>query len=395
MSLREMKNDKKKMVLAKQGILDSAVNEVRALTATEMDEVKDYDAKIKDLTNKIKEAEKRELENVSFSIEDSREVAAENIAIDNEVENFIKTGLRGTELRAFNADQLNGTATATMGTIIPTHIADFIIEKMTENSNAFAEATHFQSVTGQYQITSDAEGEDEAMIIAEGTDFTDWKKLSFTGKTLDQLRFVAGYVLTQQLINNSQFDLISYATVKLAKKMAKKAEEQIFKGAGTDSAHNKQFRGLDANVNLATVNAQNLNGGQLLDKLNLAVNTINPTFLGGSKWYMSREIYNAIALLKDANGHFYVQNGVVNGKLTQTLFGYPIAISEMLSAKYPVYFGSMKDAYAIMIKKGMNLQHIYADTQNAIQGTHVLLLDMYMDGCVLDEQAIVRVQRQA
>ena len=395
MSLREMKNDKKKMVLAKQGILDSAVNEVRALTATEMDEVKDYDAKIKDLTNKIKEAEKRELENVSFSIEEKRNISPENAVLDSEVEDFMKTGLRGKELRAFGEGQYNGTGTATMGVVIPTHIADFIIEKMTENSNAFAEATHFESVTGQYQITTDNEAEDEAMIIAEGAEFTDWKKLSFTGKTLDQLRFVAGYVLTQQLINNSHFDLISYATVKLAKKMARKAEEQIFKGTGTDADHNKQFRGLDANDNLATVDAQAVNGAQLLDKLNLAVNTINPTFLGNSKWYMTREIYNEIALLKDANGHFYVQNGVVNGKLTQTLFGYPIVISEMLSTKYPAYFGSMADAYAIMIKKGMNLQHIYADTQNAIQGTHVLLLDMYMDGCVFNEQAIIRVQKTA
>lgn len=395
MNLKEMKNEKKRLVLEKQSILDKAVNEVRSFSPMEKESLADMTAKIDKLERDIVAAEAKEISNKEFTVGEVREITEDAKALDNEFENFMKTGLRGEELRGLAAGSLNSTTTDTMGVVIPTHISDFIIQKMTENSDAFAEASKFASVTGKYQLTVDDEADDEAMIVPEGTDFDDFKKLKFKGKLLDQLRFVAGYVLTQQLINNSKFDLVAYATEKMARKMARKAEQQIFQGTGTDAVPGNQFRGLDTNANLGTVDIQGAAAGALLDKLNELYNTINPTFLSRAKWYMTRAQYNVIAKLKTADGQFYVQNGVVNGKLTMTLFEAPIVVTEMLSTKYPIYFGVMSEAYAIMIKKGMNMQHIFADTQNAVQGTHMLLLDIYMDGCVYDEQAMVRAQATA
>ena len=106
---------------------------------------------------------------------------------------------------------------------------------------------------------------------------------------------------------------------------------------------------------------------------------------------MSREYFNIVAKLKDGNNHPYLQNGVVNGKLSYTLFGAPVIVTDSLKSDTPILFGSVEQAYAVMIKKGFALQHVTGDTQQALRGSQLLVLDGYMDGAVYNPQAIAKL----
>ena len=105
---------------------------------------------------------------------------------------------------------------------------------------------------------------------------------------------------------------------------------------------------------------------------------------------MARKTYNQIAKLKDELGHSYVQNGVVNGKPTRTLFGKAIYITDVLPESTPVIFANFYHAYAIMIKQAARLQPT-VDTENALAGTTAFVLDSYMDGAVYNPQAIAKI----
>ena len=107
---------------------------------------------------------------------------------------------------------------------------------------------------------------------------------------------------------------------------------------------------------------------------------------------MSRKLFAQITQLKDGNGHKYVQGGVVNGRLQQTLLGLPVVVSDQLTEEDGIIFGDVSQAYGIMVKTDFKLQYVTGDTQQAKNGTQLLVFDGYMDGAVIDPQALVVAQ---
>ena len=68
-----------------------------------------------------------------------------------------------------------------------------------------------------------------------------------------------------------------------------------------------------------------------MDNLMDLYNSIHPEFLASSSFIMQRGFFNQVAKMKDSNGHYYMQNGVINGKLTYTLFGAEVIESFILA----------------------------------------------------------------
>src|SRR5699024_12832976 len=92
-----------------------------------------------------------------------------------------------------------------------------------------------------------------------------------------------------------------------------------------------------------------------------------------------------------SSGHFYVQNGVVNGKPTRTLFGAPVYVTTSLKdAPSQIIFANAYEAVAVMIKQSAGLQLI-VDTNNALKGVKTLIYDMYLDSAVVNYQAIAKL----
>lgn len=53
-----------------------------------------------------------------------------------------------------------------------------------------------------------------------------------------------------------------------------------------------------------------------------------------------------------------------------------------VAGKTPVVFGSVDNGYTLLIKKGIHMTLIKADTISALRGSQQFLLEAYMDGCV-------------
>jgi HK97 family phage major capsid protein len=98
-----------------------------------------------------------------------------------------------------------------------------------------------------------------------------------------------------------------------------------------------------------------------------------------------------IAKLKDGNGHYFLVRDVATTGVTYKLFGQPVFINDAMpdpaAGARSVLFGNFAEGYATMTKKGLNMQHISGDTTQALRGSHLIMLDGYMDGKIYNENA--------
>lgn len=284
------------------------------------------------------------------------------------------------------ADYIRGevrdlNTTSTGAAVIPTSVADIIVMKMEEVSPAFKQAKRFPTVNGDLRIpvendniTAGFFGEGEAILT---------KDMTLDSITLKQKRVGAAIQLTQQLVNEQSIDINAYASDLLGRRTGKRIEQSIFTGDGVE-----EFKGILLEDGIVEVQST---GVITYDDLLELHTSIHPEFIDGAAFYMSRNFFNGISKLKDAIGHYYMQNGVVNGKLTYTLFGSPVYVTDALTEEAPVVFANMEAAYSIMVKKDLALTSVANDTESALRGTRLLVLDAYMDGAVYNKQAVSKL----
>ena len=370
-TIKELKEYRNTLLDKAESFVKAAEEETRNLTETENEEFRTIETEITQLDEKINELENRQFDGEKMDKEEKRTM------------NINETEVRGLEqyLRRQDGEEkreLNVTADG--GAVIPETIADTIITKMEETSPVFARARKFASVAGALKIAKE-NADTDAGFVGEGQNVLEGK-IGFEEVKLTQKRVGAAISLSNQLINDAAVNIVDYSVGLLARRTGKAVEKSILTGAGTD-----EFRGIVADEEIESVE---LGEVVTIDSLLELYNAVHPEYLDSASYIMSRKFFNQIAKLKDGNGHYYMQNGVVNGSLTYTLFGAEVVVTDALTDETPVLFGSIEQSYAVMVKKGLSLQHVTGDTTQALRGSQLLVLDGYMDGTVYNPSAIAK-----
>ncbi|WP_040285270.1 phage major capsid protein [Sporosarcina koreensis] len=289
----------------------------------------------------------------------------------------------------FNVENREMNTTAGNVSVIPESVADVIVEKLDESSTVFSLARKFPTSAGSLKIPRETATEDGA-FVGEGKNLVEGQ-LHLGHVELDQKRVGALITISRQFIHDSAVNMASYIPSQLAKRTFKAIEQSILRGTRTD-----EFKGIvpDQTVNKIELSAASTDDElqDLLLDMNL---NIHPEYLQNSQYIMSRPFFNRVAKLRDAAGHYYVQNGIVNGKPTYTLFGLPVVITSSLEAgmaigETPCIVGSLFDGYAISLKKGVELIQIQ-DTEKALNGSVGFLVEAYMDGAVYNSDALTKL----
>ncbi|PED63982.1 phage major capsid protein [Priestia megaterium] len=374
MKLKELMEKRNNLLSEADGMIEAAEQEVRSLSEVEETRFQKITGEIEQLNEQIKEVESRRKD--GEKIENAEERSMENAVKEKEIRGLEQYLRRqdGEEVRALNT-------TSQGGAVIPENVEGTIVLKMVETSPIFARARKLASVSGSLKIAKENDST-VAGFVGEGANVLE-NGINFDEVKLTQKRVGAAITLSNQLINDSAVNIVDYSINLLARRTGKAVEKSALTGAGGE-----EFAGLINDVDVkaipadATVTIENL-----LD----LYNGIHPDFLEGSAFYMQRGFFNIVAKMKDQMGHFYMQNGVVNGKLTYTLFGAEVSVTDALPDATPCLFGNVEEAYAIMIKQGFSLQHVTGDTTQALRGSQLLVLDGYMDGAVYNPQAIAKL----
>ena len=378
MNVKEMVEKRNSLFEQADEILDKVKKENRAMaTKEENSKLQSIQREIEGLNTSIEAAESKQGEKMEDRSMDKKQLEAERRGY----EQFLRH--KSGEERA----QYVNTAEENSG-VIPVSIADQIIEQVESISNVFQQAQKFNSAAGELRVPRDS-SRDQAGFVGENEEIPSLRA-KFDYAKLTQRRVGGAITLTKQLINDTSFDIVGFSVDKLARQVGLAVEKASLKG----QSENDQFEGIlsPKTLELEDLEKVSIPEAVTYDDLINIYNSIQPYFLDGSQWIMSRALFNEIVKLEDGNGHKYVQGGVVNGRLQQLLLGLPVVVSDQLTKEDGIIFGKVSDAYGIMVKDGFELQYVTGDTQQATNGTELLVFDGYMDGTVINPQAIVVAQ---
>lgn len=352
--------------------------EVRGLTADEDSRVEQLQAEVVGLDKAIKLAEQR-----------AADVAVEDFKEDRNVEKDIKFEIRAVEqfLRKQDGEEVRTvTAGAAPGQLtVPTNLSNLIVEKLFEVAALFSRTRSFTPINGALEILRE-QTIGTAGFVGEMTNITA-NDFTMDKVRLTQKRAGTAIELSQHIINDSGIDVVNYAINLLSRRLAQTLDRNVLVGTGDA---NNQFEGIVGHADIGTVTTA-ASGAIGTDDLVDLYNALHPDYQAGSVFVVHRNTFNQIVKLKDANNNYFLIRDLAAGAAGYRLFGLPVLITDAMPTiaadATPILFINFNEAYATMIKKGLNLQHIFGDTTQALRGSHLLLLDGYFDGKVLNPDA--------
>lgn len=303
-------------------IFTQAETEQRALTE---DEQSTFDAKTAELKALDKTIEaKKEARSLSM-MEDETPKTPEEKEEQRSVEE--------TERRAFETLIRENRTASNMtksdnGAVIPTTIANQIIERVKQLAPLYALATKF-NVKGK--LTFPVAGADLTTAYHDEFVALESQSTKFDSVFLDGHLAGALSKVSNSLINNSQFDIVSYVVNKIAESVAQFLENELING-------NKKINGvLDLTGNSKTVKKVETTADlPTVDELIALQVEIPQQYQGGCKWLVSNKTLVALRKLKDGNDRYLLQDDITNG-FGYSLLGKPVMVSDNMTDKNVVY----------------------------------------------------------
>ncbi|HDR7395818.1 TPA: phage major capsid protein [Bacillus toyonensis] len=285
----------------------------------------------------------------------------------------------GPELRAVTTGTSPGSLT------IPTTMSDYIVEKLKEAAPIFGRTKNFTPVNGFLEILRE-KSIGTASFVGEMNQSNMANDFTMDKVRLDQKRVGSAIELSEHLVNDSGIDVVNYSINILSRRLGGKLDATVLIGD-----KDTEFEGILKDVtfeDITSASSTDITIDELLD----VYNSMHTSYVGGAVWVMSRPTFNKISKLKNTNGDYHLVRDVATSGPIYKLFGQPVLIQEAMPApttgNRAVLFVNLGEGYATMTKKGLTLKHITGDTTQALRGSHLLLLDGYMDGKILNPAAI-------
>lgn len=331
-------------------IVESAKAETRTLTdeeETRYDEIKKEISKIDKTLSAIDE--QRAFNKIPAKKNAEEEgLESEERAFANYIRGVVET--RTTNL-----------AVGDNGAVIPKTIAQKIIKKVHDISPIYQLATRY-NVKGDLTIPYYDESS-SAITTAYATEFTDLESSSGKFLNIELKGYLAGALtkVSKSLVNNSDFDLVSFVITAMAESIAIFIEKELLKGTPS------KVTGLSTVKQKVTAASSNaLTGDELIDVQEM----VPDIYQAGAIWIMNKSTRTAIRKLKDNDGN-YLLNKDVSAKWGYTLLGKDVYTSEnmdaMSSEKTAIYYGDMS-GLAVKLSEDVNIEVLrekYA-TQHAL-----------------------------
>lgn len=346
-------------------------NETRALTEEESNRYDEITKEIAQIDKTLKAQE----ESRSFEKKEVVKVTGQEEIRALEEANFLKF-IQG-EQRALDV--------ANNGGVIPTSIANKIIERVKELSPIYAMSTVYNVggdlVFPAYDETNSSIGatyQDDLTELTEGTG-------KFTTVKLEN--FIVGVLakVSKSLMNRSDFDLVGFVVGKVAQAIANFLERELIRGTAG------KMEGLASTTNVVrAASSTTITTDELID----VQMTVPEVFQAKAVWIMAKSTLKAFRKLKDADGN-YILGTAVNG-FGYTLLGKPVHISESVDAigidKKTVFYGDMSGLY---VKLAQNVEIQMLMEKYATQHAIGVVGYVEADSAIVEPQKIAAIQMKA
>lgn len=321
-------------------LLNTVKAEERAFTPEESELFKKLESEIglinetisaitkgRELTEEPKEEEKEEEKQAEDEEKENEERAMQE---EKAFERYIRGIL--TEERA----EVNLTK-GDNGSVIPVSIAKKIIKKAYDISPILEKSTKY-NVKGKLEIPYYSETSTAKVNMAYATEFTSLESNIGKFTNIELTGFLAGALakISKSLVNNSDFNIVNEVINIMAEAIALFVEKELIHGT------EDKVEGLKKGVKLEVkTESENVITS---DEIIKTKRKLKQRFQKNAIWIMSPETLTAIALLKDANGRYLLQDDLTND-FSYTLLGKPVYESDNMDeigkGKTPIFYGDM------------------------------------------------------
>jgi HK97 family phage major capsid protein len=370
-ALIEKRND---IVDQMSQLFGAAEAEKRALSAEEVEKFEGLKAEIASIDATLKAAEEaRGFEPMKETKKESSEEAEVRA-----FEKFLR-GAKVEELRSGETQLVDGSS----GVVLPKTIAKRILEAVKNISPILAKSDLYMVkgtlVFPKYDETSDS------ITVAYASEFTDLAEHSGVFTTVSLAQNLAGALvkISRSLINNSDFDVVSYAIAKVAEAIAKFFEGELLAGTGaTGHMTGALVGGTSVTAAAATaISADDLINVQMAVAQKYRDNA-------DACWIMTTSTLTAIRKLKDKEDRYLLTPDYAAG-FGYTLLGHRVFESDAMDAiaasKKTVLFGDFK-GLGVRITPEVQMQVL--NEKFATQHATGIAAWVEADSKVLDAKAI-------
>lgn len=342
MDLKKLIEKRNALIEEMSALADTAIKEERAFTE---EETASYDQK----KNEVEALDLtigrcREQRSVELSEGEAEEKLDAVKAEERSFVEYIKAKTNNTELRA----DVNLT-TGENGAVIPKSIAKKIIDLIQSICPVYSMAERY-NVKGKFSIPYYDETT-SAIEVAYATEFEELESTSGKFLSVELDGFLAGALnkISKSLINNSEFDLVSYIVSKLAHAFSRWIEKQLLVGTAG------KIEGLSGVKNVVTAASANaITADEIIDLQEAVIDE----YQANAIWIMSRKTRKAIRKLKDGDGTYLLQKDATS-KWGYILFGKPVYTSdnmpEIETGKTTIYYGDMS-GLAVKVSEDISIE---------------------------------------
>ena len=348
MSIKELMQKRDAIVAEMNKLVDTADTETRSMNEDETKRFEELEAELKNLDATIEA--KRALESVQMTEETSED--------EGETETRAQESTEEVETRAFedylrNYGEIRTATNMTKsenGAVIPSSIANKIIEKVVEISPVFQLAERY-NVKGTLAIPFYDESTD-SIKMDYATEFTDGESHSgkFTSITLGGFLGRAICDVSKSLINNAQFDIVGFVVNHMASAIAQFIEKELL--IGTED-YVEGLSTIGAGMTVTANSKTDITAEELIDLQDKVVDA----YQAGAVFIMNRTTRNKIRKLRDGEGNFLL-NRDLSAKWGYSLLGKDVYTSdnmpEIADGAKVIYYGDLT-GLAVKVSEDINI----------------------------------------
>ena len=287
------------------------------------------------------------------------------------------------------------------GAVIPSSIANKIIEKVVEICPIYADAERY-NVKGTLNIPYyDDSTDDIRMEYAD--EFTNGESHSGVFASISLTGYLGRAIcdVSKSLINNSQFDIVSFVIRHMAQRIAAFLEKELLIGTPADNTTNPatpaKILGLStigADMTVASATQTTVTIDNLIDLQEKVVDA----YQGNAYWIMNRATRAKIRKMKDGDGN-YLLNRDLTSRWGYTLLGKDVYTSDVMpeikaenAGKPAIFYGDMT-GLAVKVSEDINIE-VLRETKARQHAVEVIGF-VECDAKIQDAQKIARLTVKA
>lgn len=333
-TITEMKQKRAKLIADARTILDQADKENRSLSAEELEKYNKIDAEIDQISKEIeieerqqaRERELEQLESRSFKPNPGRGEGREGGRNSEEYRNAFWKALRHTR-NALYADEVRALrigVDSEGGFLVPDEFERTLIQALEDQNIMRGLATVINTGSGD-RIIPVVASHGTATWIAEQGASTESDE-TFSQITLGAHKVTTLMKVSEELLNDSAFDIESYISAEYARRIGVAEEAAFINGDGVGKPS-----GVVGSAQVGKTGANGQTTSVTADDLLDVYHALKRAYRIRATWLMADSTAKAVRKLKDNDGQYVWQPGLQAGQ-PDRLLGRPVAISDFVPA---------------------------------------------------------------